>query len=141
MGMVLKLLFSFNGRISVGWWWCGVVLCICLTLPFELLLYTAPVPVIASIFCVELLMVLALLTKRLHDLNKSAGWLLTYLIPVIGQLWLLVEQGFRHGRPAINRYGKKNNFMLKHSKYGYKAVSLSDDSVTQEKSHTTDIYQ
>ncbi len=141
MGMVFKLLFSFYGRISVGWWWSGIFLCICLTLPFQLLLYSAPTPVIASLFFVELWIVLSLLTKRLHDLNKSASWILMVLIPVLGQLWLLVEAGFLRGKSTINLYGKKNSFMHKKSAYGYSSFSGANEPADPKKPHTPDICQ
>lgn len=42
---------------------------------------------------------------RLHDRGLSAGWMLANLVPVVGQLALLVPTGFLPGDPGPNRYG------------------------------------
>ncbi|HEX8990667.1 MAG TPA: DUF805 domain-containing protein [Anaerolineales bacterium] len=48
---------------------------------------------------------LAVLVKRLHDRDRP-GWHLLYgLIPVAGQIWLLVELGFRRGTTGWNEFG------------------------------------
>ena len=42
---------------------------------------------------------------RLHDRDHSAWWLLWFLLPIIGWIVLLVQNGFLPGTPAPNRYG------------------------------------
>ena len=49
---------------------------------------------------------LALQSKRWHDLNKSAWWILIILIPIVGPLWALIELGFLKGAPGRNRFGE-----------------------------------
>ena len=49
--------------------------------------------------------VLAVAAKRWHDRNKSALWILFTLIPIIGQIWTLVELGFIRGTKGHNRFG------------------------------------
>ncbi|ESQ78261.1 DUF805 domain-containing protein [Asticcacaulis sp. YBE204] len=46
-----------------------------------------------------------LLAKRWHDRGKSGWWSLVALIPVVGQLWALVECGFMAGQRGTNRFG------------------------------------
>jgi uncharacterized membrane protein YhaH (DUF805 family) len=43
--------------------------------------------------------------KRFHDVGRSGWFLLLWLIPVIGQLWWIVELGFFQGTPGLNKYG------------------------------------
>jgi uncharacterized membrane protein YhaH (DUF805 family) len=43
--------------------------------------------------------------RRWHDRNKSAWWLLINLIPLVGGLWALIENGLLAGTPGTNRYG------------------------------------
>ena len=47
---------------------------------------------------------LAVSVRRLHDTNKKAWWLLMYLIPVIGWIWLTVLFCFK-GMEGENRFG------------------------------------
>ena len=49
--------------------------------------------------------ILAMLIRRLHDRDKSGLWLLGALLPVIGQVWLIWELGFRPGVTGTNRFG------------------------------------
>jgi uncharacterized membrane protein YhaH (DUF805 family) len=48
---------------------------------------------------------LAALIKRLHDRGKSGWFVLIGLIPILGQIWLLIEIGFLPGQRGDNRYG------------------------------------
>jgi uncharacterized membrane protein YhaH (DUF805 family) len=49
---------------------------------------------------------LAISVKRWHDRNKSGWWVLIALIPVVGGLWTLIENGFLAGSDGPNRYGE-----------------------------------
>ncbi|SSC24615.1 Protein of unknown function DUF805, partial [Klenkia terrae] len=44
-------------------------------------------------------------SARLHDLGRSAWWLLLNAVPLFGQLALLGICGFVPGQPVANRYG------------------------------------
>lgn len=46
-----------------------------------------------------------LCAKRIHDLNRSAKWLLLVLIPLLGVLWIVAELAFRRGTAGENAYG------------------------------------
>lgn len=50
---------------------------------------------------------LAVDVKRWHDRNKSAIWILFSLIPIIGQIWMIVELGFFSGINGQNRFGTR----------------------------------
>jgi uncharacterized membrane protein YhaH (DUF805 family) len=39
---------------------------------------------------IMLLPSLAICVRRLHDINKSGGWIFISLIPIIGAIWLLI---------------------------------------------------
>lgn len=43
--------------------------------------------------------------KRLHDRDLSGWWYLFGMIPVIGWIWLIVQNGFLRGTPRRNRFG------------------------------------
>ena len=42
---------------------------------------------------------------RLHDRGHSAWWLLWFLLPLVGVIVLLVQNGFLRGDGGPNRYG------------------------------------
>ncbi|WP_239326023.1 DUF805 domain-containing protein [Snodgrassella gandavensis] len=46
--------------------------------------------VINNILGLVLIATLSLLFRRLHDTNRSAWWILIFLIPLIGQIWLII---------------------------------------------------
>ena len=48
---------------------------------------------------------LAVHAKRWHDRNKSILWILFWFIPIIGQIWTLIELGFIRGTSGPNRFG------------------------------------
>ena len=48
---------------------------------------------------------LAIAVKRWHDRNKSGWFVLINLIPVVGVLWALIENGFLVGDVSHNEYG------------------------------------
>ena len=48
---------------------------------------------------------LAISAKRWHDRDKSGAWVLLALLPVVGWLWMLLDNGLRRGTPGPNRYG------------------------------------
>ena len=47
---------------------------------------------------------LAVTFRRLHDINKSGFYILLFLIPVIGQIWLLILF-LKEGDVGDNQYG------------------------------------
>jgi uncharacterized membrane protein YhaH (DUF805 family) len=49
---------------------------------------------------------IAISVKRYHDRNKSGWWVLINLIPVVGILWTVVENGLLRGSVGPNRFGE-----------------------------------
>lgn len=47
----------------------------------------------------------AIAVKRFHDRDQSGWWSLIGLVPLIGQVWLLVVLGFLKGSEGDNRFG------------------------------------
>lgn len=47
---------------------------------------------------------LAVAVRRLHDIGKSGWYLLLSLIPIVGQIWLIVLLA-QDGEPSLNLYG------------------------------------
>jgi uncharacterized membrane protein YhaH (DUF805 family) len=96
------LFFGFSGRISRSRYW----LCV---LVFYLSIFAAvfvPDVVIKADTAVILVLAafwihLAAAAKRLHDLDKSAWWLILWLCIPGGQILL----GVLPGTPGVNRYG------------------------------------
>ena len=48
---------------------------------------------------------IAVSAKRWHDRDKSGWWVLLVLVPVVGWLWALFDNGFLRGTPGPNRFG------------------------------------
>ncbi len=104
-----EFLFSFQGRISRRSYWLFALL----TLPFIALVMlinrnagNPPLQGPGALLSLLLLWPsLAVQVKRWHDRDKSGGWVLITLIPLIGGLWALIENGFLPGTAGSNRFG------------------------------------
>jgi uncharacterized membrane protein YhaH (DUF805 family) len=105
----LRIFFSLRGRVSRRQFWLyGVLVLIGLAVLSHALLGIARVPPRQADLIVNLLLVwpaLAVSVKRWHDRDKSGGWVLLNLLPVIGWLWALIDNGFLRGTPGPNRFG------------------------------------
>ena len=124
-----KFLFtSFGGRIGRQQWWLGyIVLMVVVAILITILtmVFGTPVPpeqmaeaggieynlgpvggtLMVVIMIAAMWFFLALTAKRWHDRNKSAWWILIGLVPIIGGIWALVENGFLKGTDGPNSYG------------------------------------
>ncbi len=49
---------------------------------------------------------LAVSVKRWHDRNRSGWWQLINIVPIVGTLWTLVQDGLLQGSQGGNRFGK-----------------------------------
>jgi uncharacterized membrane protein YhaH (DUF805 family) len=140
---ILSLLFSFKGRIKRGQYWLGAFLQIMLpgimatlyvimlgsAFPAEKVKALQPgspelralLPLILPIFAIIGVMLwsgAAIYTKRLHDRNKGAIWLLAIYGPsllslvfppaiflaILAGLWSFIELGCMPGTPGPNRF-------------------------------------
>jgi uncharacterized membrane protein YhaH (DUF805 family) len=105
----LRMFFSLQGRVSRRQYWLfGVLALLGLALLGQALLGIARVrPRTADLFVNLLLLwpALAVSVKRWHDRDKSGWWVLLNLVPVVGWLWALIENGFLRGTDGPNRFG------------------------------------
>ena len=104
-----QIFFSFEGRVGRKTWWLyGVLAILGLSVLGMALLRIAGVSQRSAEFVVNALLLwpaLAVSVKRWHDRDKSAWWVLVSLVPLIGWVWVLIENGLLRGTPADNRYG------------------------------------
>jgi len=105
-----RLLFSFEGRIPRRSFW-GVTLCsqlvILLLLSGVVVINSAGLTflVIVLLYIPTIWIQLAVSVKRWHDRDKSGWWILISLVPLIGAIWALIENGLLRGTPGANSYG------------------------------------
>jgi len=104
-----KLLFSFEGRINrQPYWMCflGIFVTNIIVAVISGIMGDTLALIILIPYGIALLWVsLAISVKRWHDRDKSGWWVLIGLIPVIGTIWVLVENGFLRGTEGQNRFG------------------------------------
>ncbi len=128
--MDMSLFTSFEGRINRQKWWLGLIVLVIaewvimfvITMFFGASMPTEVDPnamgysasyQLGAVGTIILLIImipfiwagLALSAKRWHDRGKSAWWILIGLIPLIGAIWTLVENGFLKGTEGPNQYG------------------------------------
>lgn len=105
-----QILFGFEGRIPRRTWWLwGVLALLGVGIAGTLLLGIAGVsPETAGIAVNAIVLWPAIATsvKRWHDRDKSGWWVLINLIPIVGVIWAIVENGFLRGTPGPNRFGE-----------------------------------
>lgn len=101
----IKICFSkyvvFSGRASRSeYWWFTLFT---LVIGFVIAKF---VPLLGAIFYLAVLLPsLAVGARRLHDTNRTAWWLLLYLLPLIGVIVLLVFFVLE-STPGQNDYGE-----------------------------------
>jgi len=105
----LRLFLDPRGRIARrSFWLHGVLVLAALSLLGRALLDIARLRSDNVDMIVDSLLLwpaLAISAKRWHDRDKSGWWVLVALLPVIGWLWMLADNGFRRGTPGPNRFG------------------------------------
>ncbi len=105
-----RLWLDPRGRIDRAMFWRHGVLAICgLALLLRALLDIARLPQDQVDTWVSLLLAwpaVAISSKRWHDHNRSGWWVLVLLLPVVGVLWLMLDNGFVRGTPGRNRFGE-----------------------------------
>jgi uncharacterized membrane protein YhaH (DUF805 family) len=113
-------LFSFDGRISRRTYWLKSVL-IRYSVVFTVIILTSSLgkanTSLDKILPILFMPLIALFywtmfagcAKRWQDRGQS-GWMqLVALIPLIGPLWCMVENGFLQGNKNTNRFGSPDN--------------------------------
>lgn len=105
---VLSQYATFSGRAGRPefWWW--VLASVLGSIFFNLMDYTIgmrdAMPLSALYGLAILLPQLAVSARRLHDIDRTAWWLLVAFVPVIGWL-VLIWFYIQPGTPGANRFG------------------------------------
>ena len=106
----LRIFLSIRGRVSRRTFWLyGVLALLGLGLLGHALLGIAGVEQGSIEVIVNLLLVwpaIAVSAKRWQDRDRAPWWVLVSLIPVVGWLWALIDNGFVKGTPGTNRFGE-----------------------------------
>jgi len=104
-----QILFSFKGRVPRKIYWLyGVLGMLLFSMMVTVLLAIAGVQERSAEVVANLLIVwpaAAITVKRWHDRDKSGWWLLINLVPIVGVIWSLIENGFLRGTEGTNRFG------------------------------------
>jgi uncharacterized membrane protein YhaH (DUF805 family) len=100
---------AWNGRISRRTFWLyGVCALLGVGVLGYALLGIAGVKPARAEWVINLLLVypaFAVSAKRWQDRDRSPWWVLIALVPLVGWLWALVDNGFVPGTPGANRFG------------------------------------
>jgi uncharacterized membrane protein YhaH (DUF805 family) len=104
-----QLYFGLAGRVSRrGFWLHGVFALLAAGVLAHALLDIARVEPDSADAGINLLLLwpaVAVSVKRWHDRDKSGWWALIVLLPLIGGLWALIDNGFLRGSAGPNRFG------------------------------------
>jgi uncharacterized membrane protein YhaH (DUF805 family) len=104
-----QILFSFRGRVPRKVFWLyGVFGPLLVSAMLEMLLGIVGIGERRAEFVTSALLAwpcVAVAVKRWHDRGKSGGWVLILLVPVLGMLWALIENGLLRGSVGANRFG------------------------------------
>jgi uncharacterized membrane protein YhaH (DUF805 family) len=101
----LSVLFGFNGRINRAKFWLGIVMVqLCALVSAFISISIFDYKDLLLLFGIPVWwMILSIYTKRLHDLDASAWWLIVViLVPVLPFLLL----GLIKGTDGVNHYGQ-----------------------------------
>ena len=109
----IQIFFSFQGRITRTEYWKAMATAFAIGFPSGFLLVAvAKSTDQPAIYIIPLVLALwpslAVHIKRWHDRSRSAWWLLTALVPLVGLValtWILIEVGFLEGTRGPNRFG------------------------------------
>jgi len=95
---------NFDGWIARKDWWIGIAIIFVVSLIISALIGNQG---LVQFVIAILLFIggLSLHIKRFRDRGKSGWWVLVFLIPVIGFIWMIVEMGILEGDAEANEYG------------------------------------
>jgi len=118
---VIKKYAVFNGRARRQEYWMFFLINLIIALAFGVLsaivsgieansnsgstTLTTAVSCLSSLYSLALLLPgLGVGIRRLHDTGRSGWWLFISLIPIIGEIWLIVILA-QDSQPGLNQYG------------------------------------
>jgi uncharacterized membrane protein YhaH (DUF805 family) len=102
---VLKEYAVFKGRARRTEFWMFVLFNIIFSIVATILDKFIGIKIISSLYGLAVLIPsLAVGVRRLHDIAKSGWWWLIGLIPLVGQIWLIVLFA-SNGNSGENKYG------------------------------------
>jgi len=105
-----RYLFSFKGRATRLEYWMYNVALICASVILGFIIIPlgdeVGVIVIAVFYLFFIWSLIAIQVKRWQDRDKSGWWILINLVPIIGSIWALIENGFLRGTEGMNRFGE-----------------------------------
>lgn len=95
--------FAGRARASEFWWFMLFYVSVHGLTFLSAILVPAVVPVLLAAVAALTVPALAVTVRRLHDIG-AAGWMLVFLLPVVGQILMLVWLT-RPSVPRLNRFG------------------------------------
>lgn len=96
---------NFQGRARRKEYWMFVLFNFIVTIVIGMIAMLIRFPLLSNIYALAVLCPsLALIVRRLHDIGKGWIWVLIALIPIVGQIWLLVLMCM-DSQPGSNEFG------------------------------------
>lgn len=98
---------QFSGRATRAEYWWFYLVTIAVSLLFAILdsVFSIPFTLLSTIyFFASLIPSLAIQVRRLHDVDKSAWYMLLNFVIIIGWIWLLILNVL-DSTPGANKYG------------------------------------
>ena len=101
----LKQYADFEGRARRKEYWMFTLFNMIIAFVFSFITALIGLPFLGYIYSLFVFVPgIAVAARRLHDIGKS-GWMqLIALIPIIGQIWLIILL-VQEGQPGVNEYG------------------------------------
>lgn len=107
------LLFSYKGRINRAVYWMVTLLsALAVLILFGILTaigqgQESMTSIIVAIIVLPIISWIEFVCqiKRWHDRGKSGIWILFSFVPIVGQIWVLVETYMMKGDEGENKYG------------------------------------
>lgn len=107
----MKKAFDFSGRSRRKEYWMFILFTFIISIPLTIidtvlgLEFAEDMGILSTLFSIILIVPsISVTVRRLHDIGKSGLWILLNLIPVIGQIVLLVFS-VKDSNPGNNIYG------------------------------------
>lgn len=102
---VFKKYAEFKGRANRPQFWYFVLFNTIISLILLILDGAAGTDILQSIYGLILLVPsLAVTARRLHDIGKSGWWILVWLLPLVGWVWLIILLA-TPSQSGSNQYG------------------------------------